>query len=190
MSFVSDKQPEGTGEPTVPDDVWGTLRGDSERDIRDSAPKEPSARARMVTERLRQQDARETERASRRNARKNTQRTARPEGWRTGPTWREMDGRAARRRRLWAIIGVPLALAVVVVAMKPSLLPGDPFGTSADASADRTPLPAETAAPTAPPSGPNSGSPPGNGRSPGPPPSAGPTARPASSSRRPLRWGP
>lgn len=159
MSFVSDKQPEGTGEPTVPDDVWERFARDSERDIRDSAPKEPSARARMVTERLRQQDARETERSSRRNARKNTQRTARPEGWRTGPTWRETDGRAARRRRLWAIIGVPLALAVVVVAMKPSLLPGDPFGTSADASADRTPLPAETAAPTAPPSGTNSGSP-------------------------------
>ncbi|MCX4988996.1 hypothetical protein [Streptomyces sp. NBC_00568] len=159
MSFVSDKQPEETGEPAVPDDVWERFARDSERDIRDSAPKEPSARARMVTERLRQRDAQEAERASRRKAWKGTQRTAQPEGWRTGPAWREMDGRAARRRRLWAIIGVPLAVAVLVVAMKPSLLPGDPFGTSADASADGTPLPAETAAPTAPPSGSNTGSP-------------------------------
>ncbi|MFF4348038.1 hypothetical protein [Streptomyces sp. NPDC001530] len=133
---MSDKQPEETGEPAVPDDVWERFARDSERDIRRSAPKEPSARARMVTERLRQQEAR----------------GARPEGWRTGPAGREGNGRAARRRRLWAIIGVPLALAVAVVAMKPSLLPGDPFGTSSDAPATAASLPPETAPPTAPPS--------------------------------------
>ncbi|MGW3663676.1 hypothetical protein [Streptomyces sp. NPDC005141] len=160
MTFVSDKQPEETGGPAVPDDVWDRFARDSERDIRSSAPKEPSARARMVTERLRQRDAQETERASRRSVRKGAaQRTAQPEGWRTGPAWREMDGRAARRRRLWAIIGVPLAVAVVVVAMKPSLLPGDPFGAAASAPGDAAPLLAETTAPTAPPSGGNSGSP-------------------------------
>ncbi|WP_371645548.1 hypothetical protein [Streptomyces mirabilis] len=146
---MSDKQPEGAGEsgefkqPSVPDDVWERFARDTERDIRSSAPKEPSARARMVTERLRQKDAK----------------GAQPEGWRTGPAWREMDGRAARRRRLWAILGVPVAIAVALVAVKPSLLPGDPFGTSSDASAG-TPsggasaaaLPAETAPPTAAPS--------------------------------------
>ncbi|MFJ1603114.1 hypothetical protein ACIOHS_07080 [Streptomyces sp. NPDC088253] len=146
---MSDKQPEGAGEsgefeqPSVPDDVWERFARDTERDIRSSAPKEPSARARMVTERLRQKDAR----------------GAQPEGWRTGPAWREMNGRAARRRWLWAILGVPVAIAVALVAVKPSLLPGDPFGTSSDASsgtpsggASATALPAETASPTAAPS--------------------------------------
>jgi hypothetical protein len=153
MFSMSDKQPEGTGEPALPDDVWERFASDSERDIRGSAPKEPSARARMVTERLRQQDAREAaERGSRRGARKDSPRTARPEGWRTGPAWQETDGRAARRRRLSAVIGIPLALAVAVIVMKPSLLPGDPFGTSAGTTAAAAPLPDESVAPTAPPS--------------------------------------
>ncbi|WP_443043405.1 hypothetical protein [Streptomyces sp. NBC_00358] len=159
MVFVSDKQPGEAGEPTVPDDVWERFARDSERDIRDSAPKEPSARARMVTERLRLQDAREAERAGRRAARKDQPGTVQPEGWRTGTAWREMDGRASRRRRLWAVLGVPLAVAVAVVAMKPSLLPGDPFGTSAKSSATKAPLPPETAAPTAAPSAPDSRTP-------------------------------
>ncbi|MFG2475300.1 hypothetical protein [Streptomyces fagopyri] len=152
---MSEKQPERAGEPerpqepSVPDEVWERFIRDSERDIRASAPKEPSARARMVTERLRQQEARGVE----------------PQGWRTGPAWQEMrkaEGRTARRRRLGAIIGVPLAVAVALVAVRPSLLPGDPFGTSSGSSSsgrassdDAAPvdeLPAETAAPTAAPS--------------------------------------
>jgi hypothetical protein len=47
-----------------------------------------------------------------------------------------MNGRARRGRRLWAVLGVPLAVAVAVVAMKPSLLPGDPFGKSDQDSPD------------------------------------------------------
>ncbi|WP_367321283.1 hypothetical protein [Streptomyces sp. HUAS ZL42] len=122
---------------SIPDDVWEKFVKDSERDIRASAPKEPSARARMVTERLRRQEAR----------------GELPEGWRTGPDLQEISGRAVRRRRRWAILGVPLAVAVAVVAVKPSLLPGDPFGTGDDPNpAAASPLPAETAAPTAPPS--------------------------------------
>lgn len=145
LILVSDKQPEGAGEsgefeqPSVPDDVWERFARDTERDIRSSAPKEPSARARMVTERLRQKDAK----------------GAQPEGWRTGPAWQEMDGRASRRRRLWAILGVPVAIAVALVAVKPSLLPGDPFGTSSgtpSGGASAAALPAETAPPTAAPS--------------------------------------
>ncbi|SFF40384.1 hypothetical protein SAMN02787118_106201 [Streptomyces mirabilis] len=145
LILVSDKQPEGAGEsgefkqPSVPDDVWERFARDTERDIRSSAPKEPSARARMVTERLRQKDAK----------------GAQPEGWRTGPAWREMDASASRRRRLWAILGVPVAIAVALVAVKPSLLPGDPFGTSSgtpSGGASAAALPAETAPPTAAPS--------------------------------------
>ncbi|MFE5819745.1 hypothetical protein ACFQ6S_40835 [Streptomyces sp. NPDC056479] len=124
-------EPEGS---SIPDEAWEKFVQDAARD-RDSVPKEPSARARMVTERLRQQDARgET-----------------PEGWRTGPAWQEMNGRAARRRRRWAIVGVPLAVAVAVVALRPSLIPGDPFGTATASpkGAAASPLPAETTAPTA-----------------------------------------
>ncbi|WP_280886278.1 hypothetical protein [Streptomyces sp. LBL] len=132
MSDKPSEEPSST--PEIPDDVWEQFARDTERDIRGSAPKEPSARARLVTERLRQQEARGEQ----------------PEGWRTGPAGRERGGRTARRRRLWAIGGVAVALAVVVVAMKPSLLPGDPFGKGSSQAAASS-LPAETAAPTAPP---------------------------------------
>ncbi|KOU64081.1 hypothetical protein ADK57_20265 [Streptomyces sp. MMG1533] len=119
----------------MPDEVWEKFIRDSELDIRAAAPKEPSARARMVTERLRQQEAR----------------GERPEGWRTVPARQESHGRNARRRRLWAVIGVPVAIAVAVVALKPSLLPGDPFGDGTPDAAAASPLGEETTAPTAPP---------------------------------------
>ncbi len=133
--LVSEKpSEEESSTPEIPDDVWEQFARDTERDIRGSAPKEPSARARQVTERLRQQEAR----------------GERPEGWRTVPQGRATDGLAARRRRLWAGVGVVGALVVTVVAVKPSLLPGDPFGAGTP-RAGASPLPAETAAPTAPP---------------------------------------
>ncbi|MEU6255890.1 hypothetical protein [Streptomyces sp. NPDC047043] len=125
----SDEPRSGSGEdPSIPDEVWEQFLKDH-----GSAPKEPSARARMVTERLRQQDARGES----------------PEGWRTGPARQESAG---RRRKVWAVLGVLVAAAVAVVAIKPSLLPGDPFGTGSPEPAAASPLPAETAAPTAPPS--------------------------------------
>ncbi|MEU1936182.1 hypothetical protein ACH49O_23255 [Streptomyces coeruleorubidus] len=120
----SDDQP---SVPEIPDDVWEQFARDTARNT--SAPKEPSARARMVTERLRQQEARGES----------------PPGWRTSPAM--SNGRVARRRKLWAVLGVPVAVAVAVVALKPSLLPGDPFGTDEGTAA--SPLPVETAAPTA-----------------------------------------
>ncbi|MEV7072902.1 hypothetical protein [Streptomyces sp. NPDC093990] len=121
-------------DPKIPDDVWEQFARDTERDIRDSAPKEPSARAREVTERLRRQEAR----------------GELPEGWRTGPAWQEKRS----RRGLWGVLGVAVAVAVAVVAVKPSLVPGDPFGrkTSSEAEAAAAPLPQETVAPTAAPS--------------------------------------
>ncbi|MER5792449.1 hypothetical protein [Streptomyces sp. NPDC001980] len=118
---------------SISDEVWEQFLQDTERDIRKSAPKEPSARAREVTERLKGQKGE-------------------PEGWRTGPAWQETHRRAARRRRTWAVIGVPLAIAVAVVAMRPSLIPGDPFGSSAGTDTATAPLPDETTTPTAPPS--------------------------------------
>ncbi|WP_210589393.1 hypothetical protein [Streptomyces sp. GESEQ-35] len=122
-------------ESPISDEEWERFLKDAERETPDAAPKEPSARARMVTERLRQQDARGEA----------------PEGWRTGPARPEV--RTARRRRMWAIIGVPVAVVVASVAVKPSLLPGDPFGSGAsDDSVAASPLPAETGRPTGPPS--------------------------------------
>ncbi|MEU2772324.1 hypothetical protein ABZ646_05190 [Streptomyces sp. NPDC007162] len=135
---------EPSSSSSLPDEVWEQFMRDTERDIRKSAPKEPSARAREVTERLKG-------------------RKGEPEGWRTGPAWQEMNGRAARRRKGWALVGVPLAIAVAVVAMRPSLIPGDPLGsltgTSSDPDTATSALPAETAAPTAPPSAAAPGSP-------------------------------
>ncbi|WP_217208992.1 hypothetical protein [Streptomyces sp. AC550_RSS872] len=128
---MTDKPSDGS---SIPDEAWEKFVQDAEK-ASASAPKEPSARARMVTERLRQQEAR----------------GELPPGWRTGPAWQEMNGRAARRRRLWAVLGVSLAVAVAVVALRPSLIPGDPFGTTASPpnGVAASPLPAETAAPTA-----------------------------------------
>ncbi|MEX1657678.1 hypothetical protein ABZ960_31660 [Streptomyces pseudovenezuelae] len=119
-------------DPKIPDDVWEQFARDTERDIRDSAPKEPSARAREVTERLRRQEAR----------------GELPEGWRTGPARQQKKS----RRGLWSVLAVAAAVVAAVVAVKPSLVPGDPFGGETSSEAASTPLPQETAAPTAAPS--------------------------------------
>jgi hypothetical protein len=86
----------------------------------------------MVTERLRQQEAR----------------GELPPGWRAVPAGPQAYGRSARRRKVWTVIGVVVAISVAVVAMKPSLLPGDPFGTdsgSGTGARSAAPLPVETA---------------------------------------------
>ncbi|CAL9559824.1 hypothetical protein [Streptomyces sp. enrichment culture] len=96
-----------------------------------SAPKEPSARARMVARRLREEE----------------KTAARP----TPQPAPKRDGRP-RRRRAWAITGV-LALALLaVVAVRPSLVLDRLPGGGDDGSA--TPLAAETARPTGAPGAP------------------------------------
>ncbi|MGP3734070.1 hypothetical protein ACTWJ9_12695 [Streptomyces sp. GDS52] len=148
--------------------MWEKFFEDGERDIRATAPKEPSARARMVTERLRAMD----EAQARSNGAGGKRRwgrskpaapPARPEGWRTGPAWQEMDGRATRRRTGWSVVGVLVAVAVAVVAVNPSgalsWLPGG-LGAGSDTSdgaegadgASAAPLAPETARPTSAPS--------------------------------------
>ncbi|MFI8518993.1 hypothetical protein ACIGEZ_14370 [Streptomyces sp. NPDC085481] len=79
-----------------------------------------------------------------------------PAGWRTGPAWQEMNGRAHRRRRAKGIVGITLAATLAVIALRPQLLTDHlPEGvTSAlpsswtDHPQDTTPLAAETARPT------------------------------------------
>ncbi|MFI9200863.1 hypothetical protein [Streptomyces sp. NPDC053048] len=103
--------------PSLSDEDWEHFARDSEQSIRESAPKEPSARARMVTERLRQQDE-EAAKARRKGLGGLLGRGGRnvppshPEGWRTGPAWQEMNGKAARKRRILGGIGVVLVVAV------------------------------------------------------------------------------
>ncbi|MFI2505423.1 hypothetical protein [Streptomyces sp. NPDC018972] len=154
----------GPESSSLPDDIWEKFVQDSERDIRASAPKEPSARARMVTERLRAMDEAQAGAAGggkRRWGRKRTPvRPARPEGWRTGPAWQETNGRTSRRRRVWSAVGVVVAAALAVVAVNPSAalswLPGG-LGEGSGAAdgartADATPLAPETARPSTAPS--------------------------------------
>ncbi|MFI9823109.1 hypothetical protein ACIHFC_21910 [Streptomyces sp. NPDC052013] len=149
----------------IPDDVWEKFVQDSERDIRASAPKEPSARARMVTERLRAIDEAQARAgggpgSGRRWGRKKAPaRPAAPEGWRTGPAWQMEGARVTRRRRIWSVVGVLLAAALAVVALNPSAtlshLPGglgDHFGGTSNEADATTPLAPETARPTGAPS--------------------------------------
>ncbi|WP_066953428.1 hypothetical protein [Streptomyces lushanensis] len=138
------------GESSISDEEWERFQRESEGAARLAAPAEPSARARMVTERLRRQDE---ERAARSRGRRNG--PAQPDGWRTGPPTFAAEDRARRRRR-W-VTGV-LAAAVVLVAgltvagELPGLPGGDPAsragGPAGAEAGDGAVLPAETARPT------------------------------------------
>ena len=168
----------------VSDEQWAELVRRAEEGGAD-APKEPSARARTVTARLRALD----EEAARGRGRGRKGRPAeqwQPEGWRTGPAWREMNGRARKRRRVAGVLGMALVLGALVVAMRPSLLTDHlPGGGHA---VDVAPLPAETAPPTAAP--PVGGARTGRlvrSRSAARPRSAGRTVRRGSRSPRPRR---
>ncbi|MET9484247.1 hypothetical protein [Streptomyces sp. NPDC006638] len=111
------------GEGSIPDEEW-------ERFLREAAagapgaPREPSARARMVTRRLKEQPAP-------------------PEGWRTHTPARPR-GRGGKG---WYAFGLMAALALLVVALTPGRL----TGWWGNGDADAVPPAAETARPTAPP---------------------------------------
>ncbi|MFD5964788.1 hypothetical protein ACFWGR_00990 [Streptomyces sp. NPDC060311] len=86
------------------------------------APKEPSARARMVAARLREQEE---------------------------PTpWRGPQPVPKPRRRWGAVVGVVALAAVAVIALRPSLVTDYLPGGEAKAAASPAPLPAETARPS------------------------------------------
>ncbi|MEU2868124.1 hypothetical protein ABZ769_02820 [Streptomyces olivoreticuli] len=145
----------------MPDEVWERFARDHEGAIRSSAPKEPSARARMVTERLRREEENAAA-AARQNGkrwpkgakgRREQVNPRRPGGWRTGPPWQETSRRAARRRQFLGGIGVLAAVAIVLVALNPdkalSWLPGGSSrGEAASGGGSPTPLPPETGRPS------------------------------------------
>ncbi|GAA1931333.1 hypothetical protein GCM10009837_66340 [Streptomyces durmitorensis] len=115
----------------IPDDVWERFERDSLRDIRSSAPKEPSARARMVAERLRRLDeeaARQQAAESRALGRRRRKRKAakgeaagawRPDEWRSAPTGPRRGGRSERSRRVWSVVIVVGGMALAIVFLSP-----------------------------------------------------------------------
>ncbi|MFI0897272.1 hypothetical protein [Streptomyces sp. NPDC020983] len=168
MTTATPPPREEDDEPSaVPEAVWEEFAGDTFGAIRATAPKEPSARARMVTERLRREDeaAAERERRDRRRWGRGRRRPQEPAGWRTGPAWREMrrDGRRSWRDRLRAGLVVVVVAVLALIAVNPSgaraLVRGHwhSSGSHDNASgagqdpAGSTPLPPETAPPSAPP---------------------------------------
>ena len=118
--MTTDSSPLPEGEPPVPDDVWDRFLQDSERNIRATAPKEPSARARMVARRLREEDARAAAEAPRRRFGRRGRGPVRaaPPAWRSGST-DESERRLSRRRRLRSTIGLVLVVLVVLIALSP-----------------------------------------------------------------------
>ncbi len=136
--------------PSVPDDVWDRFVRDSEADIRASAPKEPSARARMVTERLRQQDEQAARRGKRRG--RGNPPPAQPEGWRTGPSLYQVEERGHRRRRGLGLVGVLVAVGLLLFALNPGWALDMMRAGDGSAAPDSSPLPMETAEPTSAPS--------------------------------------
>ncbi|MFE0099683.1 hypothetical protein [Streptomyces sp. NPDC059009] len=134
MAVQSSGGPGGPEEdPVIPDEVWRKFEEDSERDIRRSeAPKEPSARARMVAERLRRLDEeaerQRTEglsRRRRRRERKDPDRHGgpaepwRPDGWRAAPDGPRADPRGERRRRVLSVVIVIGGMALLIVLLSP-----------------------------------------------------------------------
>ncbi|MEU5719778.1 hypothetical protein AB0G71_29225 [Streptomyces sp. NPDC020403] len=130
------------------EEQWAQLVGQLEEGGAD-APKEPSARARMVTARLRalDEEAARTQGGRRWGSKSKPAQPWQPDGWRTGPAWQEMNRRGRKRRRVAGALGFVAVVGILLVTMRPSLLtdhlPGG--GDSVDAG----PLPAETAPPTA-----------------------------------------
>ncbi|MEV6398109.1 hypothetical protein AB0M39_25620 [Streptomyces sp. NPDC051907] len=107
---------------SIPDEAWEQFQRESEGPARLAAPKEPSARARMVAERLRRED----EEAARRQGRVRgwgwgrkgrTPVRAEPDAWRAWPSGRR---RQAGRRRGWGLFWVVVAVVVVVIVLNPA----------------------------------------------------------------------
>ncbi|MFI6286895.1 hypothetical protein ACIBCM_19460 [Streptomyces sp. NPDC051018] len=131
VGTVGTGTPEGRpGERRISDEELAEFVRRVEEEGTAGAPEEPSARARMVTRRLRDQPE--------------------PEGWRTGPAWQDVNGRTRRRRRrILGAAGILVAVGLAVVSIRPELLTGRPVGGSgSDQAKNPAPLAPETARPT------------------------------------------
>ncbi|WP_405979185.1 hypothetical protein [Streptomyces sp. NBC_00158] len=144
-SGISDEEWERFGEQIA-------REGREGREAAADAPKEPSARARMVTERLRREEE-ERSRAAGRDGPSGRRRTvpSEPPGWRTGPAWQEMEGRGRRRRGIKATAAIVGIAALALIVVRPELLIDRLTGKTEarEAAAGAPPLPAESVRPTA-----------------------------------------
>ncbi|MFE2245649.1 hypothetical protein [Streptomyces lavendulae] len=141
---------QGDGRPEISDEEWARFADQVARESAD-APREPSARARMVTERLRREEAERV--AGQGRGRFGRRRPVRndPPGWRTGPAWQEMEGRGKARRRLKATAAIVFIAGLALVAVRPELVIDRLTGKTEarERAATAAPLPAESVRPTA-----------------------------------------
>ncbi|MCX4628151.1 hypothetical protein [Streptomyces sp. NBC_01443] len=120
--------------PAVSDEEWARFMEQAQAGT-GQAPREPSARARMVTARLQGEPAE-------------------PPGWRTGPAWQERERQGRGKRRLKAAGAIVFIAALALIAIRPELVIDRVTGKAAQNGKAAEPLPAETARPSAPPSAP------------------------------------
>ncbi|MGE7386009.1 hypothetical protein ACQKM2_11095 [Streptomyces sp. NPDC004126] len=136
----------------ISDEEWRRFGEQVARESAD-APKEPSARARMVTERLRREEQERAAAAGRRGAfgRRGRPAPSDPPGWRTGPSRQEAEDRRRRRRGLGAAAAIVGVAALALVVVRPELLIDRLTGKTEarEAAAGASPLPGESVRPTA-----------------------------------------
>lgn len=108
---------------SIPDEEWERFLREAEAGTK-GAPEEPSARARMVARRLREEPGT-------------------PEGWRTHQPARR------RRSKVWYVAGLLVAVGLLVVALAPGRVAG--WLPGGDGGGDDAPLAAETKQPDKPP---------------------------------------
>ncbi|MFJ8074859.1 hypothetical protein ACIQ7Q_13240 [Streptomyces sp. NPDC096176] len=111
----------GEGGVSIPDEEWERFLREAEAGTR-GAPEEPSARARMVARRLREEPGP-------------------PQGWRTHQPVRRRRGKA------WYAVGLLVAVGLLIVALDP----GRVAGWFAGAGGEGAPLAAESERPSQPP---------------------------------------
>jgi len=112
------------GEESIPDEEWERFLREAKAGAK-GAPEEPSARARMVTRRLREE-------------------TGRPEPWRSHQPARRQGGKG------WYVIGLLVAVVLLVVALDPGRVVGW-FG-GGGGGGENAPLAVESERPDQPPS--------------------------------------
>ncbi|MEV6730210.1 MULTISPECIES: hypothetical protein [unclassified Streptomyces] len=118
--------------PAVSDEEWARFMEQAQAGT-GQAPREPSARARMVTARLQGEPAE-------------------PPGWRTGPAWQERERQGRGKRRIKAAGAIVFIAALALIAIRPELVIDRVTGKAAQNGKAAEPLPGETARPSAPPS--------------------------------------
>ncbi|MBT2445883.1 hypothetical protein J7F03_02015 [Streptomyces sp. ISL-43] len=122
------------GAPSVSDEEWARFMEQAAAGT-GGAPQEPSARARAVAARLREEEARGG--------------FGQPPGRRTGPAWQETTRRGRAGRRLKAGLAIAFVVALALIAIRPELVIDKVTGKAGQDARAGQPLPAETVRPSA-----------------------------------------